>query len=155
MHFWKKENLFLIKIRLNCIEYFIYIESSFRVLEKVESIRHIFFFIYFGIDHFINPEFYLSIMPPIFPLHLEAVYLSGLFEILGGVGVLIARTRSIAGWGLLVLLIAVYPANIYMALTPEAFPDISLFALYFRLALQFLFFYWAYSITRPIYNPRG
>ena len=92
-------------------------------------------------------------MPPIFPLHLEAVYLSGLFEILGGVGVLIARTRSIAGWGLLVLLIAVYPANIYMALTPEAFPDISLFALYFRLALQFLFFYWAYSITRPIYNP--
>tara|TARA_B100000212_G_scaffold276508_1_gene216028 strand:+ start:1545 stop:1829 length:285 start_codon:yes stop_codon:yes gene_type:complete len=92
-------------------------------------------------------------MPPIFPLHLEAVYLSGLFEILGGVGVLIARTRSIAGWGLLALLIAVYPANIYMALTPEAFPDISLFALYFRLALQFLFFYWAYSITRPIYNP--
>ncbi len=89
-----------------------------------------------------------------FPLHLEAVYLSGLFEILGGVGVLIARTRSIAGWGLLVLLIAVYPANIYMALTPEAFPDIPLFVLYFRLALQFLFFYWAYSITRPIYNPR-
>lgn len=113
------------------------------------------FFIYFGIDHFINPEFYLSIMPPMFPLHLEAVYLSGLFEILGGVGVLIARTRSIAGWGLLVLLIAVYPANIYMALTPEAFPDIPLFVLYFRLALQFLFFYWAYSITRPIYNPRG
>tara|TARA_Y100000816_G_C26095512_1_gene579657 strand:- start:2101 stop:2385 length:285 start_codon:yes stop_codon:yes gene_type:complete len=92
-------------------------------------------------------------MPPIFPLHLEAVYLSGLFEILGGVGVLIARTRSIAGWGLLALLIAVYPANIYMALTPEAFPDIPLFVLYFRLALQFLFFYWAYSITRPIYNP--
>ena len=90
-----------------------------------------------------------------FPLHLEAVYLSGLFEILGGVGVLIARTRSIAGWGLLVLLIALYPANIYMALTPEAFPDIPLFVLYFRLALQFLFFYWAYSITRPIYNPRG
>ena len=88
-----------------------------------------------------------------FPLHLEAVYLSGLFEILGGVGVLIARTRSIAGWGLLALLIAVYPANIYMALTPETFPDIPLFALYFRLALQFLFFYWAYSITRPIYNP--
>lgn len=111
------------------------------------------FFIYFGIDHLINPEFYLSIMPPMFPLHLEAVYLSGLFEILGGVGVLIARTRSIAGWGLLVLLIAVYPANIYMALTPEAFPDIPLFVLYFRLALQFLFFYWAYSITRPIYNP--
>ena len=124
-------------------------------LRKLSLLGISVFFIYFGIDHFINPEFYLSIMPPIFPLHLEAVYLSGLFEILGGVGVLIARTRSIAGWGLLALLIAVYPANIYMALTPQAFPDISLFALYFRLALQFLFFYWAYSITRPIYNPGG
>ena len=124
-------------------------------LRKLSLLGISVFFIYFGIDHFINPEFYLSIMPPMFPLHLEAVYLSGLFEILGGVGVLIARTRSIAGWGLLALLIAVYPANIYMALTPQAFPDISLFALYFRLALQFLFFYWAYSITRPIYNPRG
>ena len=124
-------------------------------LRKLSLLGISVFFIYFGIDHFINPEFYLSIMPPMFPLHLEAVYLSGLFEILVGVGVLIARTRSIAGWGLLVLLIAVYPANIYMALTPEAFPDIPLFVLYFRLALQFLFFYWAYSITRPIYNPRG
>jgi uncharacterized membrane protein len=112
-----------------------------------------FFFIYFGVDHFINPDFYLSIMPPSFPLHLEAVYISGLFEILGGIGVLLSKTRKLAGWGLFVLLIAVYPANIYMALTPEAFPEIPLSALYFRLVLQFLFFYWAYSVTRPGFNP--
>ena len=112
-----------------------------------------FFFIYFGVDHFINPDFYLSIMPPSFPLHLEAVYISGLFEILGGIGVLLSKTRKLAGWGLFVLLIAVYPANIYMALTPEAFPDIPLSALYFRLVLQFLFFYWASSVTRPSFNP--
>ena len=112
-----------------------------------------FFFIYFGVDHFINPDFYLSIMPPSFPMHLEAVYISGLFEILGGIGVLLSKTRKLAGWGLFVLLIAVYPANIYMALTPEAFPDIPLSALYFRLVLQFLFFYWAYSVTRPSFNP--
>ena len=111
------------------------------------------FFIYFGVDHFINPDFYLSIMPPSFPMHLEAVYISGLFEILGGVGVLLSKTRKLAGWGLFALLIAVYPANIYMALTPEAFPDIPLSALYFRLVLQFLFFYWAYSVTRPSFNP--
>ena len=111
------------------------------------------FFIYFGVDHFINPNFYLSIMPPSFPMHLEAVYISGLFEILGGVGVLLSKTRKLAGWGLFALLIAVYPANIYMALTPEAFPDIPLSALYFRLVLQFLFFYWAYSVTRPSFNP--
>ena len=111
------------------------------------------FFIGFGIDHFLNPSFYLAIMPPAFPLHLEAVYISGIFEILGGVGLLIARFRKIAGWGLLALLIAVYPANIYMAITPEEFPDISISLLYFRLVLQFLFFYWAYSVTRPEFNP--
>ena len=109
------------------------------------------FFIYFGIDHFINPEFYLSIMPPAFPLHLEAVYISGFFEILGGISVLIAPLRKIAGWGLVALLICVYPANIYMAITPEAFPEISIGLLYFRLPLQFLFIYWAYSVTRPHY----
>ena len=110
------------------------------------------FFIYFGIDHFINPEFYLSIMPPAFPLHAEAVYISGFFEILGGISVLIAPLRKIAGWGLVALLICVYPANIYMAITPEAFPEISIGLLYFRLPLQFLFIYWAYSVTRPHYS---
>ena len=109
------------------------------------------FFIYFGIDHFINPEFYLSIMPPAFPLHAEAVYISGFFEILGGMSVLIAPLRKIAGWGLVALLICVYPANIYMAITPETFPDISRGLLYFRLPLQFLFIYWAYSVTRHHY----
>lgn len=109
------------------------------------------FFIYFGIDHFINPEFYLSIMPPAFPLHAEAVYISGFFEILGGITVLIAPLRKIAGWGLVALLICVYPANIYMAITPEAFPEISRGLLYFRLPLQFVFIYWAYSVTRPNY----
>ena len=109
------------------------------------------FFIYFGIDYFINPEFYLSIMPPAFPLHVEAVYISGFFEILGGISVLIAPLRKIAGWGLVALLICVYPANIYMAITPEAFPEISIGLLYLRLPLQFLFIYWAYSVTRPHY----
>tara|TARA_B100000886_G_scaffold37499_1_gene23284 strand:+ start:347 stop:712 length:366 start_codon:yes stop_codon:yes gene_type:complete len=112
-----------------------------------------FFFITVGIDHFINPDFYLAIMPPMLPLHLAAVYVSGFFEILGGLGLLLSRYRKISGWGLLALLIAVYPANIYMAMTPEAFPEISIHALYFRLALQFLFFFWAYSLTRPAFNP--
>ena len=110
------------------------------------------FFINVGVDHFVNPEFYLSIMPPAFPLHLEAVYISGFFEVLGGLGVLIPRLRKIAGWGLVALLVAVYPANIYMAITPEAFPEASVALLYVRLAFQFLFFYWAYSVTRPAYN---
>ena len=109
------------------------------------------FFIYFGIDHFVNVEFYLSIMPPAFPMHLEAVYISGLFEILGGVCVLIPSLRRTAGLGLIALLVFVYPANINMAITPEAFPEISIGLLYFRLPLQFLFIYWAYSVTRSQY----
>ena len=122
------------------------------ILRKIVLFGLALFFIFFGIDHFINPDFYLSIMPPAFPLHKEAVYISGFFEILGGLGVLISRFRKIAGWGLIVLLVTVYPANIYMALTPEAFPNISIELLYFRLALQFLFFYWAYVVTLPTYN---
>ena len=122
------------------------------ILRKIVLFGLAIFFIFFGIDHFINPDFYLSIMPPAFPLHKEAVYISGFFEILGGLGVLISRFRKIAGWGLIALLVAVYPANIYMAVTPEAFPNISIGLLYFRLALQFLFFYWAYVVTLPAYN---
>ena len=110
------------------------------------------FFINAGITHFTNVAFYLSIMPPAFPLHKEAVYISGFFEIIGGIGVLVHRFRKIAGWGLFALLIAVYPANIYMAITPNAFPDIPIYMLYFRLALQFVFFYWAYTVTRENYN---
>jgi len=106
------------------------------------------FFIGAGLDHLVNPEFYLSIMPPIFPMHSEAVLISGVLEIVGGIAVLMPVLRRAAGWGIFVLLIAVYPANIYMALYPELFPSIHLGVLYFRLPLQFLFLYWAYSVTR-------
>ena len=106
------------------------------------------FFIGAGLDHLVNPEFYLSIMPPIFPMHSEAVLISGVLEIVGGIAVLMPGLRRAAGWGIFVLLIAVYPANIYMALYPELFPSIHSGFLYFRLPLQFLFLYWAYSVTQ-------
>ncbi|MDE0748250.1 MAG: DoxX family protein [Porticoccaceae bacterium] len=107
------------------------------------------FFINIGVDHFVNPEFYLAIMPDYLPLHLEAVYISGFFEILGGVSVLVPRLRSAAGWGLVVLLIAVFPANIHMAINTDLFPDIAPMLLYIRLVFQFIFIYWAYAVTRP------
>ena len=123
------------------------------IWKKIVLIGLAAFFINVGIDHFVNPDFYLSIMPPAFPLHIEAVYISGVFEILGGIGVLIPKFRRFSGWGLVALLIAVYPANIYMAISPDTFPDIPVSALYFRLVLQFIFFYWAYSVTRSSFNP--
>ena len=83
---------------------------------------------------------------------LELVYISGILEIIFGILLLFSKYRKMASYGIILLLIAVYPANIYMALTPAAFPDIPVEMLYFRLALQFLFFYWAYSVTRPVFN---
>jgi uncharacterized membrane protein len=107
------------------------------------------FFILAGINHFAATDFYLRLMPDYLPAHLELVYISGVFEILGGVGVLVPSVRSMAGWGLVALLIAVYPANIHMALHPELFPEFSRSALYGRLPLQFVLIAWAYWASRP------
>ena len=108
------------------------------------------FFINVGVDHFINPDFYLNIMPDYLPFHAEAVYLSGFFEILGGIVVLIPKLRALARWGLISLLIAVFPANIYMAMNPNLFPEFSLALLYFRLPLQFLFIFWVLKATEMV-----
>ena len=105
-------------------------------------------FINIGIDHFINPDFYRSIMPAYLPMHTEAIYISGFFEILGGVAILFPKLRSMAGWGLVLLLIVVFPVNIHMAVNPNLFPDIPLSFLYIRLALQFIIIYWTYFTTR-------
>jgi uncharacterized membrane protein len=102
-----------------------------------------------GSNHFVNPDFFVAIMPPYLPAHLELVYLSGVFEVAGGIGVLIPRLRSLAGWGLVALLVAVFPANLHMALNPELFSDASPFALYSRLPIQLLLIAWAYWATRP------
>jgi uncharacterized membrane protein len=108
------------------------------------------FFIGAGVNHFANPEFYVAIMPPYLPAHLELVYLSGALEILGGVGVLVPALRSLAGWGLVALLVAVYPANVHMALHPEQFSaQLPAWAIYARLPFQFVFLAWAIWATRP------
>ena len=107
------------------------------------------FFSFAGIGHFTSASFFVSIMPPYLPAHLELVYISGVFEILGGVGVLFAASRRASGVGLLALLVAVYPANIHMALHPESFPGMSASALYLRLPLQFVFAWLVWWAARP------
>ena len=69
-----------------------------------------------GVMHFVTPDFYVAIMPRALPWHLELVWLSGLAEIAVGVGLMVPRTRIWAAWGTIALLLAVYPANIDMAL---------------------------------------
>ena len=97
-----------------------------------------------GVNHFIQPEFYTKIMPPYLPAHLTLVYVSGFFEILGGVGVLIPRIRRLAGWGLIALLLAVFPANLHMAVNPEEFPSMPSGVLLVRLPLQFFLTGWVW-----------
>jgi uncharacterized membrane protein len=109
------------------------------------------FFVSAGVSHFTNPDFFVSILPPYLPAQLELVYASGVFEILGGLGVLLPATRRWAGFGLVALLLAVYPANIHMAANPEPFvaQGTPLWALYLRLPLQFVFIAWAWWATKP------
>jgi len=106
------------------------------------------FFTGAGVAHFTHSEFFLSIMPPYLPAHRELVALSGLVEIACGLGVLPIATRRWAGYGLLALLAAVYPANIHMAMNPELFPEMSSGALYARLPFQFVFAAWVWWATR-------
>src|ERR1022692_975836 len=75
-----------------------------------------------GTMHFIMPDFYLKIMPPYLPLHLELVYLSGFFEIALGVLLLVPRFSRFAAWGIIALLIAVFPANIYVYQNQDVLP---------------------------------
>jgi uncharacterized membrane protein len=107
------------------------------------------FFVAAGGNHFLDPDFYLRMMPPSLPAPLGLVYLSGVLEIVGGVAVFVPKLRSIAGWGLVLLLVGVFPANVYMALHPEQFPEFAPILLWIRLPLQGLFIAWAYWATRP------
>jgi uncharacterized membrane protein len=108
------------------------------------------FFILAGLNHFLNKKFYVSMMPPYLPAHTALVYVSGLFEILGGIGVLFAKTRKWAGYGLIALMFAVFPANIYMAMNPTLFAQSApLWALYLRLPIQFVIMGWIYWTTKP------
>ena len=73
------------------------------------------FYVIVGIKHFIEPEYFLSIVPPYLPYHLELVYVSGLFEVLFGILILLPKYRYYGAIGLILLLIAVFPANLYLA----------------------------------------
>jgi len=94
------------------------------------------FFMVGGITHFTDPAFFESIMPPWIGFHTEIVYISGIFEILGAIGILLPSLRQWAGNGLILLVICVTPANIHMWLNPDLFPDVPPAFLTIRLVLQ-------------------
>jgi uncharacterized membrane protein len=113
------------------------------------------FFICAGINHFVNGAFYLKIMPPFLPWHLPLVYLSGFLEIALGLLFLIPKFTQIAAWGLIALLIAVFPANIHMAINHQLYPEYSVMALWLRLPLQVVLIAWTCWYTLPTVQRGG
>jgi uncharacterized membrane protein len=101
-----------------------------------------------GINHFYNPQVYLRIMPPYLPWPMFLQYLAGFFEIVLGLLLLFPKYTRLAAWGLIALLIAVYPANIHMAVNNHLYPDLPAWVLWARLPLQFVLIAWAWWYTR-------
>lgn len=108
-------------------------------------------FLFSGSLHFLSPDRFVQMMPPYLPWHLELVYLSGFFEMLGAVGLLIPRFQRAAGYGLVALLIAVFPANVHVAvngLQVEGLPSAGWYY-WLRLPFQLVFIWWALWSTKP------
>jgi len=106
-----------------------------------------------GVMHFVVPQLYVQIVPPSLPAPLALVYLSGLAEVAVGVGLLVPRTRRYAAWATIALLLAIFPANVYMAtsgVVVSGIPgsgDPAAFVRWGRLPLQGVLILWAYWYT--------
>ena len=105
-----------------------------------------------GILHFVVPELYVQIIPPILPAPLALVYLSGVAEIAVGIGLLLPRTRRYSAWATIALLVVIFPANVYMATSGVIVKGIgggdpSAAARWGRLPLQGVLILWAYWYT--------
>jgi uncharacterized membrane protein len=107
-------------------------------------------FVFAGVMHFVIPKTYGKIMPPYVPAPEAMVYASGVAEIAGGAGLMLPRHRRLAGWWLIATLLAVFPANLHMALHPDEFPEVPGGArtLWARLPFQGIFIAWVLSAMR-------
>ena len=106
------------------------------------------FYVLVGIQHFVNPHWFVPIVPPYLPYPLWLVYISGFSEIILGLLLLIPPMRFIAGWGLVLFLIAVFPANIYVAQTNGQAMNTTPIIAWARLPFQLVFIAIAYWHTR-------
>jgi uncharacterized membrane protein len=112
-------------------------------------------FVAAGINHFVSPNVYMKIMPDYLPWPLALVYVSGFFEVAGGIGVALPRLRRAAGLGLIALLIAVFPANVHMLVNADQFPAIPYWTLVARLPVQGLLIAWVWWATLRTEKPRS
>lgn len=119
-----------------------------RRLKRILKYLFALFFVLAGLNHFRSDEFYVRMMPPYLSSHLFLVYVSGMAEIALGIFLLVPRLQRLAAWGLIALLIAVFPANIHMAIHSELFPEFSPSLLWARLPVQAVLIAWAYWYTK-------
>lgn len=124
--------------------------KSLSTAQKIGLFHAAILYVVAGVFHFTKTEAYLKIMPPYIPYHVPLVLISGVFEILGGLGLLLPQMRRAAAWGLIALLIAVFPANIYMATNPIQAGAVSVAPAlrWARLPLQLLLVWWLLWCTR-------
>jgi uncharacterized membrane protein len=108
-----------------------------------------------GLNHFLSPAVYVGMMPRALPWPQALVAISGVAEIAGGLGLILPATRRLAAWGLVVLFVAIFPANLNMALHHLPLGDkvVSPLALWLRLPMQLPLIAWAYWFTRPDRKP--
>jgi uncharacterized membrane protein len=107
-----------------------------------------FLYVAAGINHFWHKVFYLKIMPPWLPWHNELVIISGICQILFGLLLLVPATQRAAAWCIILLLIAIFPANIYMAVTHWKESSPNLWITIIRLPLQIVLIWWAFIFTK-------
>jgi len=105
-------------------------------------------FVVGGLLHFAFTAVYVSIVPPFLPAPVLLVQVSGVAEVLGGIGVLVPWTRRLAAWGLVALLVAITPANVYMAVEHARWAAIPAWVLWARVPLQVPLVWWAWLYTR-------
>ncbi|MBC7875110.1 MAG: DoxX family protein [Ferruginibacter sp.] len=116
--------------------------------EKILLYSMAVFYVIAGIYHFVNPLFYKKIMPPWLPGHYTLIYASGVIEIVLGLLLVPEKTRVLAAWGIIALLIAVFPANLQMMLNYREQHHPYLWVAILRLPLQLLLIAWAYHYTK-------
>lgn len=114
-----------------------------RLLYRVGLVTQAIFYVVAGINHFWHTAMYVAIMPPHYAHPVGLVQISGAAEVLGGVGLLVPRTRLFSAWGIVAMLLVYFDVHIYMVTHAERFASVPAWVLYARLPLQVLLIAWA------------
>lgn len=122
--------------------------QHYSTLKNISLIIMAALYVIAGINHLIHPIFYKNIMPSYIPWHIQLVYISGFIEIFLGILLIPKKTRRLAAWGIILLLISIFPANINMMINYWKTNHTDLWITILRLPLQFVLIFWAYTFTK-------